>query len=58
MPLGRFPIVTAADSSEAPPTMVRTAEQIARSKALEIRVHPNGRWLVSGGKVRVSMLSS
>ncbi|WVW83538.1 hypothetical protein I302_105559 [Kwoniella bestiolae CBS 10118] len=30
--------------------MVRSAEHIARSKALEIRVHPDGRYLVSGGK--------
>ncbi|OCF32316.1 hypothetical protein I316_05984 [Kwoniella heveanensis BCC8398] len=30
--------------------MVRTQEQLAKSKSLEIRVHPEGRYLVSGPK--------
>lgn len=34
-------------------TMARSAASIAKSKALEIRVHPEGRHLVSGEKVCV-----
>jgi hypothetical protein len=34
-------------------TMPRSAASIEKSKALEIRVHPEGRHLVSGQMVRV-----
>jgi hypothetical protein len=38
-------------------TMPRSAASIEKSKALEIRVHPEGRHLVSGQMVRVLQLS-